>query len=191
MPETTASLSLSMPSSWTAHSSARSAMPWPQPGHMKCGIISEPQIIADLEVGGCVDEHHIPLASSSAQIAISAGAIGSPLNRCRPSTGLPPSTRSTSSPSWPAFISGTSTARAFAAAWRKRVFGERPQRDRPEQADLQPLRAASLDGAARRAGADADGDDDHVGVVAVRASRRSRSRRGGARTWRKAATDCG
>ena len=40
MPETTASLSFSMPVSWTAHSSARSAMPWPQPGHMKCGMYS-------------------------------------------------------------------------------------------------------------------------------------------------------
>ena len=47
------------------------------------------------------------------------------------------------------------------------LFRERPERNRAEQPDAQPLRAAQFDGAPRRAGADADGDNDHVGVVAV------------------------
>ena len=58
---------------------------------------------------------------------------------------------------------GARARRGFA----QRRFRERPERDRAEQPDAQPLRAAQFDGAPRRAGADADGDNDHVGVVAA------------------------
>ena len=39
------------------------------------------EIVADVEIGGGVDEHHVPLASAAARVAISTGAIASPLKR--------------------------------------------------------------------------------------------------------------
>ena len=39
------------------------------------------EIVADVEIGGGVDEHHAPLASAAARAAISAGVIASPLKR--------------------------------------------------------------------------------------------------------------
>ena len=149
------------------------------------------EIIADVEVGGGVDEHHASLASAAAQVAISAGVIASPLNRCRPSTGMIAEHALDLEPELAGVHLGDQHGARAGRGLAQRFFGERPQRDRPEQADAQPLRAAHLDGAARGAGADADGDNDHVGVVAVQRFPGVDQVAVAVELGEQAATDCG
>src|SRR5450756_23347 len=73
----------------------RNAMPATGAEEVRHHLLAE--IVGDVEIGGCFDEHHAPLASAVARAAMSLGVIASPLKRCRPSTGLPASTRSTTS----------------------------------------------------------------------------------------------
>ncbi len=55
------------------------AMPATRAEEVRHHLLAE--IVADVEVGGGVDEHHVPLASAAARAAISAGVIASPLKR--------------------------------------------------------------------------------------------------------------
>ena len=57
----------------------RDAMPATGTQEVRHHLLAE--IIADVEIGGCVDEHHAPLASAVARAAMSLGVIASPLKR--------------------------------------------------------------------------------------------------------------
>ena len=119
------------------------------------------------KAGGGIDEHQIPLASAAARVAICyrrdrlAAEKMNTLDRHSAKHALD------HEPKLTGVHFGNEHGARLRGGLAQRLFGERPERDRTEQPHAQPLRSAQLDGARRRAGADADGDDDHVGVVAA------------------------
>ena len=147
----------------SARAKQLTVVPMPQPGHQMCGMRS------------------MRRNGSTRDSTRESVLIGSPPRwpsgcrrdraRCRRRAGrerfwqAPCAARSTSSTIWPRFSSGTTNAFTFCGQLADALFRERPGRDQPQLADLQPLPAGHLNGPLRHARGDAVGDHHHVGVV--------------------------